>query len=223
MEEYLKLILKKEKYLRRIKEQIKALEKDLLMIQKELQNVYEQNGREYIKLNSLSKKDEEANRTSFVFLIMIVLFIISILAYPFMANFGISSVLSFCYLLGFNLINVTVSFGVEKIIHKYYQTFRLRHSLVIKRQFDLVMESNRKREEVRKKYESLFAKKKDLMKIICEEEKSIQEIKNLIVNTFLQMYEVRNQDLLAVLDKMIEIDVERQCEASNLDYESRLL
>ena len=71
MEEYLKLILKKEKYLRRIKEQIKALEKDLLMIQKELQNVYEQNGREYIKLNSLSKEDEEANRTSFVFLIMI--------------------------------------------------------------------------------------------------------------------------------------------------------
>ena len=91
MEEYLKLILKKEKYLRRIKEQIKALEKDLLMIQKELQNVYEQNGREYIKLNSLSKEDEEANRTSFVFLIMIVLFIISILAYPFMAHFGISS------------------------------------------------------------------------------------------------------------------------------------
>lgn len=85
------------------------------------------------------------------------------------------------------------------------------------------MESNRKREEVQKKYENVFAKKNDLMKIICEEEKSIQEIKNLIVNTFLQMYEVRNQDLLAVLDKMIEIDVERQCEASNLDYESRLL
>ena len=65
-----------EKYLRRIKEQIKALEKDLLMIQKELQNVYEQNGREYIKLNSLSKEDEEANRTSFVFFLYFLSFTI---------------------------------------------------------------------------------------------------------------------------------------------------
>lgn len=223
MEEYLRLILKKEKYVRRIKEQIKVLEKDLLMIQKELQNVYEQNGREYIKLNSLNKEDEEADKTSFVFLVMIVLFVISILAYPFMAHFGISSILAFIYLLGFNLVNGIVSFCVVKMIHKYYQKFRLDHSLMIKRQFDLVMKSNYKREDIQRKYESVFAKKKNLMNIVCEEEKSIQEIKSSIVATLVQMYEEKNQSLLVMLDQMIEIDVEKQCEESNLDYESRLL
>lgn len=222
MEEYLRLILKKEKYIRRLEEQIEVLEKDLLMVQKELRDVYEENAREYTKLNSLNKEDEEANRTSFVLLGMLVLFVISILTYPFMVHLGISSILAFIYLLGFNLINGIVSFGVVKMIHKYYQKFRLEHSLIIERQFDLVMESNRKREDIQKKYESVFAKKKKLMNIIFEEEKSIQEIKSSIVAILVHMYEERNQSLLAMLDQMIEIDIERQCKESTLDYENRL-
>ncbi len=206
MEKYLKLILKKEQYIKRMRSHIDSLDQELQFIQREMQLVREQNEQDYICLHKLNNEEKEENKTISVFFVMVTLAVLSVLSYPFILYLGFSSLFTIMAILGFNTANIILSFASVKIIKKYYRYLREKNKKIIQEQFSKVMSSNKKREEVFQKYTSILDKKKDSQVLIEHEEQSIEKIKREIMDSLLAICERKKDASIPLFPQDLEME-----------------
>ena len=110
-------------------------------------------------------------------------------------------------ILGFNLVNLGVCFGIVGITKKYYQSKSNKHLdeiTLLNEQIQLV---NEQVQEIRKRYDEVYNKSKSIALQIIKEEKDIEKIKQVIVNALLKASNKDLEVLNPILDSLIEKEI----------------
>ena len=207
MEHYIELILKKKKYIHELTKEKEAIDKELTGILEEQKTVSDKNISNYEKLGYHEHYEREYTVNAAVLAIGALLLVISLAGLPFFAFLDINMLIAVLGILGFNLVNLGVCFGIVGITKKYYQSKRNKHLdeiTLLNEQIQLV---NEQVQEIRKRYDEVYNKSKSIALQIIKEEKDIEKIKQVIVNALLKASNKDLEVLNPILDNLIEKEI----------------
>ncbi len=210
MKNYFQLILDKQKRIEKIKEEMKELDLEIEQINTEVKQIDEVDRLEYEVLDKLQGDEQELNQTIFVIAISLILFFISLFACFYLPKIGFSMMMSFFRTLGFNLLQMSVSFIVIKLIRSYHQKRREKNKEAIQEQIDVVMNLNAQREQVYHKQLQKKNQRTSLLMQMQDEQIKIDCMKKELATYLLKIYQEKNLGLQPLLDQLIDLDIQSQ-------------
>lgn len=207
MEHYIELILKKKKYIHELTKEKDAVDKELTSILEEEKTVRDKNISNYESLNHYEHYEREYTVNAAVLVVGALLLVFSLAGLPFFAFLNVNMLIAFLGILGFNLVNLGVCFGIVGIAKKYYQNKRNKHQNEITLLNEQIQLVNEQVQEIRKHYEEIYNKSKSIALEIIKEEKDIEKIKQAIVNSLLKASNKELEVLNPILDSLIEKEI----------------
>lgn len=208
---YLGLIRKKKELIYRLEQKSFQLNEELLDLEQEKKNIDQEIVSEYIKLNQLQKLEEEMNLSNLIMALLIIFFFLSVIAYPILVSFGLSSLVSFLVVAGVNAVDAVVCFLLSKVMGRKFRKEKRENQGQIEDVLSVISDLNLKKDDVNQQYHFVKSDIRELQTLLKQEEKDIRDISRVVIECLL---EKKNCSMNLLLDQMIEksISQERQVE-----------
>ena len=208
---YLGLIRKKKELIYRLEHKSFQLNEELLELEQEKKNIDQEIVSEYIKLNQLQKLEEEMNLSNLIMALLIIFFFLSVIAYPILVSFGLSSLVSFLVVAGVNAVDAVVCFLLSKVMGRKFRKEKRENQGQIEDVLSVISDLNLKKDGVNQQYHFVKSDIRELQTLLKQEEKDIRDISRVVIECLL---EKKNCSMNLLLDQMIEksISQERQVE-----------
>ena len=208
---YLGLIRKKKELIYRLEQKSFQLNEELLELEQEKKNIDQEIVSEYIKLNQLQKLEEEMNLSNLIMALLIIFFFLSVVAYPILVGFGLSSLVSFLVVAGVNAVDAVVCFLLSKVMGRKFRKEKRENQGQIEDVLSVISDLNLKKDDVNQQYHFVKSDIRELQTLLKQEEKDIRDISRVVIECLL---EKKNCSMNLLLDQMIEksISQERQVE-----------
>ena len=208
---YLGLIRKKKELIYRLEQKSFQLNEELLDLEQEKKNIDQEIVSEYIKLNQLQKLEEEMNLSNLIMALLIIFFFLSVVAYPILVGFGLSSLVSFLVVAGVNAVDAVVCFLLSKVMGRKFRKEKRENQGQIEDVLSVISDLNLKKDDVNQQYHFVKSDIRELQTLLKQEEKDIRDISRVVIECLL---EKKNCSMNLLLDQMIEksISQERQIE-----------
>ena len=208
---YLGLIRKKKELIYRLEQKSFQLNEELLDLEQEKKNIDQEIVSEYIKLNQLQKLEEEMNLSNLIMALLIIFFFLSVVAYPILVGFGLSSLVSFLVVAGVNAVDAVVCFLLSKVMGRKFRKEKRENQGQIEDVLSVISDLNLKKDDVNQQYHFVKSDIRELQTLLKQEEKDIRDISRVVIECLL---EKKNCSMNLLLDQMIEksISQERQVE-----------
>ena len=208
---YLGLIRKKKELIYRLEQKSFQLNEELLELEQEKKNIDQEIVSEYIKLNQLQKLEEEMNLSNLIMALLIIFFFLSVIAYPILVSFGLSSLVSFLVVAGVNAVDAVVCFLLSKVMGRKFRKEKRENQGQIEDVLSVISDLNLKKDDVNQQYHFVKSDIRELQTLLKQEEKDIRDISRVVIECLL---EKKNCSMNLLLDQMIEksISQERQVE-----------
>lgn len=208
---YLGLIRKKKELISRLEQKSFQLNEELLELEQVKKNIDQEIVSEYIKLNQLQKLEEEMNLSNLIMALLIIFFFLSVIAYPILVSFGLSSLVSFLVVAGVNAVDAVVCFLLSKVMGRKFRKEKRENQGQIEDVLSVISDLNLKKDDVNQQYHFVKSDIRELQTLLKQEEKDIRDISRVVIECLL---EKKNCSMNLLLDQMIEksISQERQVE-----------
>ena len=208
---YLGLIRKKKELIYRLEQKSFQLNEELLELEQEKKNIDQEIVSEYIKLNQLQKLEEEMNLSNLIMALLIIFFFLSVIAYPILVSFGLSSLVSFLVVAGVNAVDAVVCFLLSKVMGRKFRKEKRENQGQIEDVLSVISDLNLKKDGANQQYHFVKSDIRELQTLLKQEEKDIRDISRVVIECLL---EKKNCSMNLLLDQMIEksISQERQVE-----------
>ena len=208
---YLGLIRKKKELIYRLEQKSFQLNEELLELEQEKKNIDQEIVSEYIKLNQLQKLEEEMNLSNLIMALLIIFFFLSVIAYPILVSFGLSSLVSFLVVAGVNAVDAVVCFLLSKVMGRKFRKEKRENQGQIEDVLSVISDLNLKKDGVNQQYHFVKSDIRELQTLLKQEEKDIRDISRVVIECLL---EKKSCSMNLLLDQMIEksISQERQVE-----------
>ena len=208
---YLGLIRKKKELISRLEQKSFQLNEELLELEQVKKNIDQEIVSEYIKLNQLQKLEEEMNLSNLIMALLIIFFFLSVVAYPILVGFGLSSLVSFLVVAGVNAVDAVVCFLLSKVMGRKFRKEKRENQGQIEDVLSVISDLNLKKDDVNQQYHFVKSDIRELQTLLKQEEKDIRDISRVVIECLL---EKKNCSMNLLLDQMIEksISQERQIE-----------
>lgn len=208
---YLGLIRKKKELISRLEQKSFQLNEELLELEQVKKNIDQEIVSEYIKLNQLQKLEEEMNLSNLIMALLIIFFFLSVIAYPILVSFGLSSLVSFLVVAGVNAVDAVVCFLLSKVMGRKFRKEKRENQGQIEDVLSVISDLNLKKDDVNQQYHFVKSDIRELQTLLKQEEKDIRDISRVVIECLL---EKKNCSMNLLLDQMIEksISQERQIE-----------
>ena len=207
MENYIELIFKKKKYIEKLRKEKDEIDRELICILDEQKVMGDKNANHYQLLNHYEYYEREYTINAAVLAVGALFLVASLVGLPFLAFLNINLLLVIVSIFGLNMINLLVCFSIVGITKNYYQNKRNKYQeeiALIKERINLV---NEQVQEIRIHYEEMISKSKLIVLQIIKEEKDIERIKQVIINSLLKASNKELEVLKPILDSLIEKEI----------------
>lgn len=204
---YIELILKKQKYIYQLTLEKEAIDKELVSVLEDQKAVSDKIACYFAELNHYEIYEMEYTIHVAVLVIGVLILFLSLAGLTVFTFLNINMLIAFLGVLGFNVLNLVVCFGITKITQKYYQNKRDKHQKEIKSLNEQIQIVNGQAREIAKRYDEMYNKSKTIAFQILNEERDIERIKQAIVNGLLKVSDKELEILNPILDRLIEKEI----------------
>ncbi len=210
MNNYLKLILKKQQYIERLQKELDKLQ--------EIQNGFSSQKIRFKLLNEdlkeqleeLSYYDKEENICFKIAVLRIVLLLLSIVFFLISLEFGAPLFYSIIGIIIFNLINILGTIGISRILSFYFDERRRENRRMIDQTEIAILQLRKDKEAFYQNVTLIEEKKKSLLEEKKKEQNSLIAISNSVIYSLMQLDQNHQLERLnLLLDQLIEKEINK--------------
>ena len=210
MNGYLKLILKKKALIQRMQGEMKELEVELKNLETKKKMIENKNAILYIKLNDIQATDAQMNWFSGIIATSIFFIVLSFLCLSVFLKLNLSFAKGILGLFLFNACHISLAVVLLQTVKRYYQKKRRNYQSEIDQILNEIAYLGEKREKCYQESYLLTKRRGMLLDTIYQEEKMVQEMSDIVVQSLIELDQEKKLDLfISVIDSQIEQEISK--------------